>query len=120
MCEKSFCYNYSEDKEDFCSDPQMRWDPEGCDNKLGRETFLTTTSLTAPMNVTPAVISTVVEPDSAETVTEPTFTSTTKASASTSTTTASTSTSTTTARRRSKQHLRLQCLTTSTMNMILE
>jgi len=124
MCEKSFCDNYSEDKEEFCSDPQMKWDPEGCAHKLGHETLKTTTPSTAPTNVTPAVIRTVVEPDSAEMAMEPTFTSTTTASASTSTTTTSTSTSTTsvsastssntaststirtTARKRSKQYLR--------------
>ena len=96
MCEKSFCDNYSKEKEEFCSDPKMKWDPEGCAHKLGHATFLTTMSSTAPTNVRPAVIRTVVEPASAKTATEPTSTSTTTASASTSTTTASTSTRKTT------------------------
>ena len=132
MCEKSFCDNYSKEKEEFCSDPNMKWGPEGCDHKLVHATFLTTNSSTAPTNVRPAVIRTVVEPASAKTATEPTSTSTTTVSASTSTTTASTSTRKTTekkkkikASRRSKgkryrRYLLIYYLTNSTMNMILE
>jgi len=104
MCEKSVCDHYSEENEEFCSDPQMKWDPEGCAHKLGHAAFLTTTSSTAPINVTPAVTRTVVEPTT---------------SASTSTTTASTSTRKTTKKKekkkaskrskskRSKNHLRI-------------
>ena len=62
MCEKSFCDNYSEDKEDFCSNTEMKWNTGGFSNNLGHETFLTIASSTAPTNVTPAVIRTVVQP----------------------------------------------------------
>ena len=34
MCEKSFCNYYSEDNTDFCSDPKVKWNPEGCEKKL--------------------------------------------------------------------------------------
>ena len=55
MCEKSFSDNYSKEKEEFCSDTKMKWDPEGCAHKLGHATFLTTNYSTSPTNVRPAV-----------------------------------------------------------------